>query len=545
MNANLLPFNITLLVLTDDDLKGIRPVKVLDIFDGFSRNFHTDGLFSTEIFGKVGEEKRNRMFSYVDMKIEVFHPIVYKAICDLKSFYGDIIAGKEYAVFNKQTNDFEKSDPIDGDTGFSFFVKHFKDLKFETRPSAKREFNIKLVNKFKNNCLFSKFVILPAGLRDYIIEDSGKPSEDEINGLYRKIISISSMIENINANVNSEYLDTVRYNLQLAVIAVYDYIKNMLEGKSKLVLGKWASRKIFNSTRNVITSFIPQTKELNDVRTVSTNQTIVGLYQYLRAVLPLSVKHVRDTYLSNVFVGPNSPAVMVNKKTLKKEVVQLNPEFYDEWMTYEGLEKVMARFGEENLRHEYLEANGYYFGLIYKGSDNTFKFIQDIDEVPDSLVASNQKKEDLVSPITFAELLYMSMYKDSDSIPCFVTRYPITGYGSIYPSYVYLKSTVKSEVRRELNDNWEIDETLPIAKEFPVKGSQFFNSVSPAPSHIGRLGADYDGDTVSFTCVMTEDAKAEVKKTLNSKDYYVGINNKMSFSANTDIIELVLGNMTS
>lgn len=545
MNANLLPFNITLLVLTDDDLKGIRPVKVLDIFDGFSRNFHTDGLFSTEIFGKVGEEKRNRMFSYIDMKIEIFHPIIYKAICDLKSFYGDIIAGKEYAIFNKQTNDFEKSDPIDGDTGFSFFVKHFKDLKFETRPSAKREFNIKLVNKFKNNCLFSKFVVLPAGLRDYIIEDSGKPSEDEINGLYRKIISISSMIENINANVNSEYLDTVRYNLQLAVIAVYDYIKNMLEGKSKLVLGKWASRKIFNSTRNVITSFIPQTKELNDVRTVSTNQTIVGLYQYLRAVLPLSVKHIRDTYLSNIFVGPNAPAVMVNKKTLKKEIVHLNPEFYDEWMTYEGLEKVMARFGEENLRHEYLEAGGYYFGLVYKGTDNTFKFIQDIDEVPDSLIASNQKKEDLVSPITFAELLYMSMYKDSDTIPCFVTRYPITGYGSIYPSYVYLKSTVKSEVRRELNDNWQIDETLPIAKEFPVIGSQFFNSVCPAPSHIGRLGADYDGDTVSFTCVMTEDAKAEIKKTLNSKDYYVGINNKMSFSANTDIIELVLGNMTS
>jgi hypothetical protein len=43
---------------------------------------------------------------------------------------------------------------------------------------------------------------------------------------------------------------------------------------------------------------------------------------------------------------------------------------------------------------------------------------------------------------------------------------------------------------------------------------------------------------------MTEDAKDEIKKTLNSKDYYVGINSRMSFSANTDVIELVLGNMT-
>lgn len=49
---------------------------------------------------------------------------------------------------------------------------------------------------------------------------------------------------------------------------------------------------------------------------------------------------------------------------------------------------------------------------------------------------------------------------------------------------------------------------------------------------------------MSFTCVMTEDAKNEIKKTLNSKNYYVGVNSKMSFSASTDIIELVLANMT-
>jgi hypothetical protein len=536
MNTNLLPFNITLLTLKDEDLRGIRPVKVLDIFSGGSKNFHEDGLFSTETFGKVGEERRNRMFSYIDLKIEVFHPVIFKALTDLKTLYGDIIASKEYAIFDKATKDFIKSDPIDGDTGFSFFLKHFKELKFEERPSAKREFNIKLIDKFRNNCTFSKFVVLPAGLRDYIIEDSGKPSEDEINGLYRKVISISSMIDNINSEINIEYLNNIRYNLQLAVIAVYDYIKNMLEGKSKLVLGKWASRKIHHSTRNVITSFIPQTKVLHDERTVSTNQTIVGLYQYLRAILPLAIKHVRDTYLSDVFVGPNSPAILVNKKTLKKEMVTLSPEHYDDWMTYEGLEKLMARYGQENLRHDYLEIDGYYLGLIYKGSDNTFKFVQDKDELP-----SGRDEKDL-HPITLTELIYMSVYKDADTIPCFVTRYPITGYGSVYPSYVYLKSTVKAEVRRELNDNWEPIDI--VAKEFPVVGDQFFNSLCPAPSHIGRLDADYDGDTMSFTCVMTEDAKAEIKKTLNSQNYYVGVNAKMAFSANTDIIELVLANMT-
>lgn len=547
MQTNLLPFNISLLTLKSQDVKMIRPVKVLDIFTGGSRNFHPDGLFSTEIFGKVGEEKRNRMFSYINLNIEIFHPIIFKALTDLKSLYGDIIAGKEYAIFNKESNDFEKADIVDGKTGYTFFIKHFKDIKFEERPSIKREFNIKLINKYRDEAMFSNFVVIPAGLRDYVIEDNGKPSEDEINSLYRKVLSIASMLENVNVGANSDYLDPPRHNLQLAINSIYEYIKNMLEGKSKLILGKWAGRKIFNSTRNVITSFNPEVKDLFDNKTVSANNTVVGLYQYLRAILPLAIKHVRDNYLSDVFVGPNSPAVLVNKKTLKKEMVQLSPEYYDEWMTYEGLEKTMAKFGEENLRHDVLEIGDHYLGLIYKGTDNTFRFVQDKDELP-----SNRDEKDLY-PITFAELLYMSVYKDSNTIPCFVTRYPITGFGSIYPSYVYLKTTVKSKVLTELDSNWnpiiipatknEV-EHIAIAKEFPILGQQFYNSVSPAPSHIGRLAADYDGDTVSFTCILTEDGKNEIKDILASEKYYVGINGKMSFSANTDIIELVLLNIT-
>lgn len=73
------PFNIDLLILDNTSVKNIRPVKVLDIFEGGgSRNFHPDGLYSVETFGKVGEERRNRLFSYIDLRISVFHPIIFK-----------------------------------------------------------------------------------------------------------------------------------------------------------------------------------------------------------------------------------------------------------------------------------------------------------------------------------------------------------------------------------------------------------------------------------------------------------------------------------
>jgi hypothetical protein len=514
----------------------MRPVKVLDINDGMSKNFHPDGLFSTETFGKVGEERRNRLFSYIDMHISVFHPVIFKALFDLKGLYAEIIAGTSFAVFDPETKDFEKSDAINGQTGFSFFVKHLPDIRFEERPSAKREFNIKLLNKYRNNCLLDKLVVMPAGLRDYIVDETGKPSEDEINGLYRKVLNTVGSVENVNVARNIEYLDSIRYALQQRVNEIYEYIVNMLEGKSKLLQGKWAARKVFDSTRNVITPFISNVSEFFTNRTVSTNQTTVGLYQYMRAIMPLAVKHVRDNYLSKVFIGPNSPAVLVNKKTYKKELVQLDPRFYDEWMTYDGLEKVMARFGQEELRNDVLEIGDYYIGLLYK-KGKYVKFIQDIDELPED---ADRKA---LTPITYCELLYLSVFMGSDEIPCLVTRYPVTGYGSVYPSYVYLKTTIRAESRELLDDNWQ--PTGQVAHEFPIQGEQYYNAMSPSPAHLGRLGADHDGDLCSLTALLTDDAKEEIKTVLNSRNYYVGVNGKMAFSANNDVISLVLANVTS
>jgi len=117
---------------------------------------------------------------------------------DLKGLYGDILAGREYAVFDPATKDFIKSDILVGQTGYTFFCKHFNDLTFEERPSIKRDFTIRLVNQYRSEAFLNRLIVMPAGLRDYVIDDNGKPSEDEINKLYRKVISIASVIDNVD-----------------------------------------------------------------------------------------------------------------------------------------------------------------------------------------------------------------------------------------------------------------------------------------------------------------------------------------------------------
>lgn len=483
MSTSLLPFNIGILTLKDTDLQGMRPVKVLDIFAGGSKDFHPDGLFSIQTFGKAGEEKRNRLFSYIDFKLKVFHPTIFKSIVDLKSLYKEILSGKAYAIWDPKLKDFVKSTIIEGETGYSFFVKHFKDIVYEERDSAQRTFSIKLVEKNKDVALFSKLVVMPAGLRDYTIDDNGKPSEDEINPLYRRVLGIAATLENVNLSSNESYLDTTRWNLQLAIQEIYDYIISLIEGKRKLMLGRFATRKIMDTTRNVITSPISEVTELGGSKSVSCNESILGLYQYLRCIMPIAVKLIRDNFSSKIFTGPNTPATLIDPKTLKKTLVDIDSDIYDEWMTYEGVEKLCARFKEEDIRHDVLQYKGFYFALLYKGPDMSYKVFQDIDELPDSY-----SRED-VYPITYAEALFLSVYKQAPLTYGFLTRYPITGLGSIYPCGLYLRSTVKGEVRKELDDNWQVTEQ--ICQEFPIRGLPHFNSMSPSGAHLKRLTADF------------------------------------------------------
>ena len=482
MSTSLLPFNIGILTLKDSDLQGMRPVKVLDIFTGGSRNFHPDGLFSIQTFGKPGEEKRNRLYSYIDFKLKVFHPTLFKSIIDLKTIYSEIMSGKTYAVWDPKLKDFVKSTIVEGETGYSFFVKHFKEIVFEERDSAQRTFSVKLVEKHKDVALFSKIIVMPAGLRDYVIDENGKPSEDEINLLYRRILSIALTLDNVNLTSNESYLDTTRWNLQLAIQDVYDYIISLIEGKRKLLLGRFATRKIMDSTRNVITASIPEVTELHGPKSVGCNETTVGLYQYLRCIMPIAVKAIRDEFSTKIFTGPNTPATLIDPKTLKKTTVDIDPDIYDEWMTYEGVEKICARFKEEGLRHDTLDYKGYYFGLVYKGPDMTYKFLQDISELPEDRSVKD------VHPITYGELLYLAVYKQAPKTYGFLTRYPVTGLGSIVPSGVYLKSTVKSEVRTELGDDWQ--PTQQVCVEYPIVGLTYFSSMAPPPNKIKRLSAD-------------------------------------------------------
>lgn len=531
------PFNINLLTLTPDKLRGLKRVQKLDIFEGGSSDFSEEGLFSASIFGRVGDERRNLRFAYIDIKVPILHPVVFNVLVKMKHLYGDILSGKAYAVFDEELKDFVKSNAIDGFTGYAYFIEHWLKIEFIDTNSINREQAVLLIKKYGNKALVDKVVVLPAGLRDIEIDSYNRISEDEINKPYRQLISISNTISEVTVKNHIEALNTPRYQMQLVFNNIYEMIFTLVEGKKKLLLGKWASRRIFNGTRNVITAMDTSVKYLGAKGNPGVNSTVIGLYQYMKATLPVTIFQIRRL-LDSIFPDVNQPARLINKKTLKAEEVLLHSRYYNQWATNEGIERVITSFKEESIRNIPLEIDGRYLALLYRGPDNTFRIMHDIDELP----ASRSKKD--VKPITLCELFYIAVYQKANTYPLLVTRYPITGIGSIYPSKTYLRVTLSSEKRVQLNERWEQMDDDAIAYEFPMRDTAFVNSLIPSVDKLGRLGADFDGDTCSANIAYSQEAIEECEEFFNSRRAYVGTDGQFINKTGVNTVELVLRNLT-
>lgn len=538
MAADMVPFNIELLIPDLDLIENrlLQEIKVLDTFVGSnSKNFHSEGLFSVEIFGRVGDERRSSKFAYIDTKAPIMHPKVLNALTNSKTLYEEIISSKTNAIFDKNKMDFVRVGPLEGETGFKFFIDNLPNLVLENTNTDTRKLAIDLLQKYKDNLLFKYIMVLPAGLRDFEFTESGTPQEDEVNKLYRKTLALTNQINADNFKRYPEELNYSRYATQRSFNDIYEYFISLLDGKKKMIQGKWTSRKIHNATRNVFTSLDNPINELHDVKTISYNQSAVGLFQYLKATLPVSIYDIKNGFISKIFSGINMSINMVDKKTWKPVSVPPDEKLYNSYMTFEGLEKIISKFGIEDTNHLFLEYKGYYFGLIYKGPEG-FCVFQDIGDLPQGY------SRQYVSPLTIFELLYISVYKRAVGMPCTLTRYPITGKGSIWLSYVYLKSTSTGESFRELNSDFV--ETGSVCHEFPIYKKKAFTTLSPHYSHLKLAGADHDGDTGSLICYYTKQSKERFGKSLNKKSYYVDSSGRLSYSGMTDDISLLIKYMT-
>lgn len=533
------PTNLTLL-----DPKKIVPglfkkVASTDAFEGMTQNLNDEGLYSIEIFGKLGSKERDETEAYIDVKLGIFNPTYFKALVQIKSLYLGILKGTEYAVWDRETKDFIKSNLLEGETGFSFFIKYFPQLVPTLTDSYKRKQRVKLVNQFKAISLTDKVLVIPAGLRDIQFQPNGAPTEPEITELYRKLM-FRSRVVSIGSNpedAENPLYDGVRWGLQSSFNDIDAYIFGLTEGKGGLYQRRMSTRGVVSGTRNVITARKVSRPNLFETNGVNPNTTDIGLYQALLNFQYVCIHALLTKYLENIFTSGSQTVKLVNTKSLEYEYVEISPNTVEKWTTATGLSKLFNGFSNIHLRNKAIIISGHYLALVYDDGTDVC-VLSDINDLPAGL---DKKK---VTPLTYMELFYLSCQQTIMDQITQQTRYPIIGIGSIVPAEVNLLSIAGATRRNIRNTEWDITETC---NRYPHKtdNPDYFDAMSVDPSREAGYDSDHDGDQLNSNSVCAEDSKAEVRALLGKREYYISGSGRFLYDPVNEPILFMLKAATS
>ena len=524
---------VGLLKVNSSLVRGLAPTTVLNVKESSSANFHPRGLFSIETYGPIGSEERTSRFSYIKLNTEVIHPVVYHWLVKSKNLYREIITGKSYVLFDENLKDFVRSNEDEGETGFEFFISHIALMDIEDSGSVRREAVISLINKYRDRLTMTHLLVIPAGLRDYTIDESGKPSEDEINDYYRRVIGLSTNITEKESK--SVGYNKVRTNLQNSVEDIYDYINSLLRGKHKLINGKFSKRKVFHATGNVLTSVPITFLNANDKRRLGENEFFVGMYQYMKGNMPLFVPFFKESFISKVFPGSFSDMYLCDKKTLAQVPMPLDSKLYDAFMTFDGIDKLVNAFASKDLRDKPLEFKNYYLGLVYE-KEGKIIISNNINEFPADY-------KEYTRPITLGEMFYSCIHTMTERTPAVLTRYPVTAEGGVYVAMPRIRTTTKSRTLIVIDSTGK--ETGEVYDDYPMVGESYYDSLAVHQSHIAPLIGDHDGDTVSAIFLNVDDSLNEIKSLLDKASYYKDIKTgKLLYSAKDSVSSLVLSHLT-
>lgn len=479
------PFNVRLLSNDPSILEGIPQVTSMSIMDGYSAEYDPKGLYSSEIFGDPGSDDRMNKMGWINLRVPVFQPYYYLELVKIKALYGDIINSNGFAVWDEKEKDFVRSDALEGETGMSFFCKHFADIEFKSTGTKSRDERIKRLVQYRPLALTSFIVVMPAGLRDVTLEDGKRPEEAEINPLLKRCIAISNTVSEVMQDKNSPMLDGPRRSMQKALVEIYKYVFSVLEGKRGFMAAKVGSRRVIDSTRNVLTSMETDSEILGDSRQPNYNTVHVSLLQAMKASqMMLTEYYIENDSLASDFIRQlDGTPSLINPKTLKLEPTELKASTIDLWGTKKGLVELINTFESLEIRHKPVMVEGKYLALVYD-DEKDVKFFHDIDTVPEKIGRK------WIRPVTWNDFWYHLMAPLIPKSRALVTRYPVIELGSILPLVPYLKTTTKANKVHILDDNWELTEETYL--EFPDWHNRVpsFNTMSVHPATLTGFGAD-------------------------------------------------------
>jgi DNA-directed RNA polymerase beta' subunit len=237
--------------IKDNKFKG--PITSPQHFQGKSFTFHPQGLFSEEIFGLEGSPERRMSMSWINLNSSVIHPVIYDRIQKQidRRFDSLLSVDKQYSIGEDGQLVEDEEGEIDG---MSSLAKNIHRLRFreDEEPGTDRNKMIRVLYKnIKEGTFFMDklIVISPEYRQIQIMEEKGEVKEDDLNVIYRKILTISHQL----ASVSGPVYDILSYRLQLQLKDLYEYIRVKVSSKHGMIRNLMLGKRVDFSARAVIT----------------------------------------------------------------------------------------------------------------------------------------------------------------------------------------------------------------------------------------------------------------------------------------------------
>ena len=448
---------------------------------------HTEGLYSTEIFGFMGSDQRQTQFAYINLKRKFLHPLVFKAIISSYKFTGDIMMGLTDGNINKNgmIESVESGKGIG--TGIDFFINNWKKIKWDVSSKARADKAELFTLIPELDRIFTDvWLVVPPFYRDMSTgKQGGASSKDEFTKLYGQLINSCNLAEagDMFAGKMTEF------RIQNLLLTIHTEFMQQLAGKKGVIHRKALGKAIDYPARTVI-SAPPVECEDPDQQQIPYGYLGIPLHIAAAMFYPFVKVQIHELFFNqfkqySVYVTDKKGVTVIDEE----QIAALSDEFIDK------LVKRYARSLESRLDR-----------IMLKDIDGK--------EVP--LQAFEDK---LGRPFTLTDLLYIATFKATLGKHTVTTRYPLEDYRNILRAKVKILVTEKTEFVNLLGME---DKQYPvIPKELDYKKVHWIESVRCNNLYLDGFGGDFDGDMVTHKGIFTQEANEELDNLEHSISHYV------------------------
>lgn len=229
--------------------KKLKPILNTKGYNIKTGKIDPNGLFSEEIFGRLGSRERKKNFAYIDLHCKIIHPEAYAILTGIDPRIGKILSNQNQYILSNGTLIEDKS----GKTGIHFFTQIFDQINWDSFKSKKIK-EVEFIKNNKQNILIEKLIVIPAGIRD-IRQMGGRGNlvqmqSADINNLYDLVISKTSTLT--SGLIDEEISSIVVQNVQRLALDINKLLKEKIKGKQGLIRGGLLSKRIDYSARLII-----------------------------------------------------------------------------------------------------------------------------------------------------------------------------------------------------------------------------------------------------------------------------------------------------